>query len=55
MTCWDDDDVSYQVPALTVDVTEPAVLATLYGPDGQPILEITDRGWVPFGFQGPAR
>lgn len=52
--CWGDDPVhEVTVPALTVDVTEPCVVAQLLGPDGAVLLEITDRGWVPFGFQPP--
>lgn len=49
--CWGDDAYEVTVPALTVDVTEPCVVAQLLGPDGAVLLEITDRDQVPFGFQ----
>lgn len=51
----DDDEILPWVPYphLEVEVTEPRVVAELYGPDGQVILVIMDRGWVPFGFQPP--
>lgn len=50
----DDDELPcFPLPHLEVDVTEPRVVAELYGPDGEVILVVMDRGWVPFGFQPP--
>lgn len=53
MTWTGDDEYCYDPPRLEVDVTEPRVVAELYGPDGEVILVVMDRGWVPFGFQPP--
>lgn len=53
MTLWGDDVDPPTVPWPTVDITDPVVVAHLYGPDGNILLEIMDRGWVPFGFQPP--
>ena len=49
----DNGDVGYVVPHVEVEITEPVEVARLYGPDGQVILLVMDRGWVPFGFQPP--
>jgi hypothetical protein len=49
----DDDEVTYTPPSLEVEVTEPVEVGRLYGPDGEVLLMIMDRGWVPFGFQPP--
>lgn len=48
-----DDEVVYEVPAITVEVTEPQEVGRLYGPDGETLLILLDRSWVPFGFQPP--
>lgn len=51
-SCRDDIDLApVAAPDITVDVTDPIVVAQLLGPDGAVLLEVTDRGWVPFGFQ----
>lgn len=39
--------------ALEVHVTDPEILATLLGPDGEPLAYLLDRRQVPFGFQLP--
>lgn len=53
---WEEDDEpgpgGPDLPALTVEITEPKVLAYLYGPDGAPIATLLDRPIVPFGFTG---
>lgn len=40
-------------PDITLTVTEPEIVATLYGPRGEPMLVFYDRNSVPFGFQVP--
>lgn len=38
-------------PTLEVDVTDNPVVGVLYGLDGEPLIEVRERPWVPFGFQ----
>ncbi len=52
---WSDDEwddlygrVNDSAPSLTVDVTDNPVVATLYGPRGEVLLEWNER--PPFGF-----
>lgn len=37
-------------PDLEVDVTEPTILAELYGPNGDVIAYLVDRRPIPFGY-----
>lgn len=37
------------------DIPHPEIVATLLGPDGEPITLITDRATIPVGFQIPHR
>lgn len=46
---WEDDHGWDGAPDLTVDVTDNPVVATLYGPDGRPLLELLER--EPIGFR----
>lgn len=45
------EDYTHTAADLTVEWTEPQVIATLLGPDGEPLLELTDR--EPPGFRVP--
>lgn len=57
---WGDDEEDWEAEEpddpveLTVDIVDPQVIATLYGPDGEPLRYLLDRPTVPFGFQRPA-
>lgn len=48
---YEDDEELCAVAALEVVVTEPELLATLLGPDGEVIAALYDRRPVPFGFR----
>lgn len=39
--------------SIDVEVTDPAVVGELYGPDGAVLAVVYDRTVVPFGFQAP--
>ena len=52
----DDDDwweppEPFQPWSIEVEVTDNPVVAVLYGVDGEPLIEVHERPWVPFGFQ----
>lgn len=50
---WETDDPAPFGPC-EVTVTEPQLVGTLLGPDGEVIAALYDRRIIPFGYQVPA-
>lgn len=44
---WDGD---IDAPQLVVEITDPTVVGTILGPDGEPLHSVLDRPRFPFGF-----
>lgn len=44
---WDDDIAA---PSIEVEITDPEVVGTILGPDGQPLHTVLARETFPFGF-----
>lgn len=43
-------DCDIAVPSLEVEITDPDVVGTILGPDGQPLHTVLSRERFPFGF-----
>jgi hypothetical protein len=46
----EDDEPDIELPHLEVEVTDPQVVGTILGPDGEPLHTVLDREIFPFGF-----
>jgi hypothetical protein len=52
MTRFDPDDVEFiaDPPSIEVEIMDNPVVAELLGPDGEPLAQLRERPYVPFGF-----
>lgn len=51
---WDDTEPGIEPPDLTVEISEPTVIATLHDVNGEPLIELMDREIIEFGYRSPS-